>query len=115
MKIKKWLEPNEQFCHLGNESWSVARLFELSRNLPVMEIPLDYLCMSSTYEKLNLRDIVMHMNAVNDADLDKPIILSEDGDIMDGRHRVMKALLLGNKTIKTVRFDENPEPCRVKD
>jgi len=88
-------------------------LFELSKNLPVIEIPLDWLCVSSTYEKLTLRDIVMHMQAVLDADLSKPIILSEDGDIMDGRHRIMKAMLNDIKTIKAVRFDENPEPCRV--
>lgn len=111
MKIRKWIAPSDQMCNLGDQSWSVARLFELSRNLPVVEIPLNFLCLSSTYEKLSLRDLVMHMQAVNNADLDKPIILSEDGDIMDGRHRIMKALMLGNETIKAVRFEENPEPC----
>lgn len=29
---------------------------------------------------------------------------------MDGMHRVGKALLEGNKTIKAVRFEETPEP-----
>ena len=115
MKIKKWLEPHSQMCHLGNESWSIPRLFELSRNLPIIEIPLDYLCVSSIYEQINLREMVMHMQAVLDADLNKPIILDENGDIMDGRHRIMKAMLNDIKTIKAVRFDENPEPCRVKD
>ena len=112
MKVKKWLDPNDQMCHLGDESWSVPRLFELSKNLPVVDVPLDYICVSSTYEKLTLRDLVMHMQAVNDADLDAPILLSEDGDIMDGRHRIMKALLLGLDNIKAKRFEENPEPCR---
>lgn len=112
MKIKKWLSPNEQMCWLGDDGWSVARLFELSRSLPVIEIPIDYLCLLSTYEKLTLRDLVMHIQAVNDADLSKPIILSEDGAIMDGRHRIMKALLLNFDKIKAVRFEENPEPCK---
>ena len=57
---------------------------------------------------------VMHMKAVNDADLKRPIILDEDGELMDGRHRLMKAMLLGKKTIKAVRFDENPSPCQVE-
>jgi len=112
MKLKKWLSPNEQMCWLGDYGWSVPRLFELSKTLPVIEIPLDHLCLSSTYEKLTLRDLVMHMQAVNDANLSLPIIMSEDGDIMDGRHRVMKALLLNEETIKAVRFEENPEPCK---
>jgi hypothetical protein len=114
MKIKKWLEPHDQMGNFGNEYWSVARLFELSKNLPVVEIPLDYLFVSSIYEQVNLREMVMHMQAVLDADLDKPIILDENGDIMDGRHRIMKAMLNDIKAIKAVRFDENPEPCIVK-
>lgn len=113
MKIKPWLAPSEQMCSLGNHTWSVARLFELSRDLPVMEGPLSHLNMYYYYEKLTLRDMVMHMNAVLDADLEKPIILDEDGDLMDGRHRLMKALLNGAETIKVVRFDENPSPCQV--
>lgn len=102
-------------CSLGRHSWSVPRLFELSRGLPVMDVPLSHLGMYYTYEKLTLRDMVMHMKAVQDADLDSPIILDEDGEIMDGRHRLMKAMLAGADTIKVVRFDENPSPCMVSD
>lgn len=115
MKIKSWIEPSKQMCSLGRHSWSVARLFELVRELPVMDVPLEHLNMYNTYEKLTLREMVMHMKAVLDADLDKPIILDEDGEIMDGRHRLMKAMLHNVPTIKVVRFDENPPPCQVKD
>ena len=115
MKIRSWLQPHDQMCNLGRSSWSVPRLFELARELPILEIPLDHLNLWYTYERLSLRDMVMHMNAVNDADLDRPIILDEDGELMDGRHRLMKAMLTGAETIKAVRFDENPSPCQVKD
>lgn len=113
MNIKPWIDPKEQMCQLGRHHWSVARLFELSRDLEVMEIPLKHLNINYSYRDLNLRDMVMHMKAIRDADLDMPIILDEDGDIMDGRHRVMKAMLTGAETIKAVRFDTNPDPCRV--
>lgn len=115
MKIKNWYPPKEQTCSLGRHMWSIPRLFELARELPVMNVPLDHLSVYYTYDKLTLRDMVMHMKAVNDADLSKPIILDEDGELMDGRHRLMKAMLTGAKTIKVVRFDENPSPCQVKD
>lgn len=115
MKIKPFIPFSEQVSRLGRNEWSVARLVELSKGLPVMDIPLDHLNVFNTYEKLTLREMVMHMKAVNDADLNHPIILDEDGDIMDGRHRVMKAMLLGAPSIKAVRFDENPSPCRVND
>jgi len=80
-----------------------------------MEIPLDHLNMYVIYEKLTLRELVMHMATANAADLSLPIILDEDGELLDGRHRLMKALLEGQPTIKAVRFEENPPPCRVKD
>lgn len=115
MKIKEFYPPHEQMCTLGRHSWSVARLFELSRELPVMEIPLNHLCLYYTYEKLTIREMVMHMRAVNNADLNTPIILDEDGELMDGRHRLMKAMLTGADTIKAVRFEENPNPCRVNE
>jgi hypothetical protein len=113
MKIKPWHQPRQQMCQIGRHHWSVARLFELSRDLPVMNIPLDHLNVFLTYERLTLREMVMHMKAVQDADLSKPIILDEDGELMDGRHRIMKAMLLGKPDIFAVRFDENPSPCRV--
>ena len=108
MQIEKWCESKDQTCTLGGHSWSVSRLIELARDLPVMEVPLDHLDVYYIYKELSLREMVMHMNAVNDADLSKPIILDEDGELMDGRHRLMKAMLLGVKSVKAVRFDENP-------
>lgn len=80
-----------------------------------MNIPIDHLNVFYAYKNLTLREMVMHMQAVNDADLKFPIILDEDGELMDGRHRIMKALITGKKTIKAVRFDKNPAPCEVVD
>jgi hypothetical protein len=112
MLIKPWIAPKDQMCNLGRHHWAVSRLFELARTLPVMDVPLDHLSLYYTYEKLTLRDMVMHMRAVEDADLSMPIILDEDGELMDGRHRLMKAMLQGVTTIKVVRFEQNPSPCR---
>ena len=115
MKIKNWSKPKDQSCRIGRHKWSVPRLFELSRELPVMDVPLDHLNLYYSYSNLTLREMVMHIKAINESDLDKPIILDEDGELMDGRHRLMKAMLTGAKTIKAVRFDENPSPCGIND
>lgn len=113
MKIKQFPLPEEQLATLGSHQWSVARLFKLSEKFHVMDIPIDHLNIYHKYESMTLREMVMHMKAVQDANLDYPIILDEDGDLMDGRHRIMKALLEGKETIKAVRFDENPHPCKI--
>lgn len=115
MKIKNFCHSSEQMAKLGRHHWSVARLFVLAKELPVMTIPLDHLNVYYKYEKLTLREFVGHMKSVNDADLKYPIILDEDGEVMDGRHRIMKAMLENKKTIKAVRFEENPDPCKSTD
>lgn len=115
MKIPDWIAVKDQYCSIGRHEWAVARLIELSKDLPVMDVPIDHLCVWHKYENLTLRHMVMHMKAVMDADLSFPIILDEDGELMDGRHRVMKAMFTGAKTIKAVRFEENPSPCKVKE
>jgi hypothetical protein len=78
-----------------------------------MEVPLKHLYIWQDYGKCSLRDMVMHMRAALDADLSYPIILDEDGVLMDGRHRIMRALYNGAETIKAVRFESNPQPCRI--
>lgn len=113
MKIPDFYSVNTQEARIGCHVWSVARLIELSKNLPVMEIPLDHLNIWHKYEKITIREMVMHINVIMNADLNFPIILDEDGEIMDGRHRIMKALFQKKSTIKAVRFDENPSPCKV--
>ena len=47
---------------------------------------------------------------MDEVDLDYPIILCADGHLMDGMHRVAKALYEGRKNIKAVRFEVTPEP-----
>lgn len=113
MKIPCWSNYQNQSVFLGKSEWSISRLVELSKNFPVIEIPLDHLNVYFLYNEVSLREIVMHVKAVLESDLDFPIILDEDGGILDGKHRVMKAILNGESTIKAVRFEENPSPCRI--
>ena len=94
-----------------NDKWSIARLIALSKDLPVFEatmagIATDYTLTSSA----DLRDFAAHMRKVLNADLSYPIILAPNGVIMDGRHRLTKAILEGRTTIKAVRFDQMPDP-----
>lgn len=111
MIIKPFINYKEQECSIGKNRWNVLRLIALSKDLEVMTIPIKHLNILQVYDNLTLKDFVGHIISVNNADLDYPIILDENGEIMDGRHRIMKALLNGIDCIKAVRFDENPKPC----
>ena len=50
------------------------------------------------------------MRLIDETDLGYPIILASDGSVMDGMHRVAKALLEGQETIGAVKFSQDPEP-----
>jgi hypothetical protein len=54
--------------------------------------------------------MVDHIRLIHVADMAFPIILSSQGAIMDGRHRVAKALLEGRTEIEAVQFVTDPEP-----
>jgi len=112
--IEPWPTLGKQFCYIGGNHWSVARLIELSKELEVYEVPLKFLELDRSYS-YRPREFVTHMHAVMNANLDYPIILDEDGVVMDGRHRILKALFLGRQTIMAVRFDKNPSPCKTDD
>jgi hypothetical protein len=101
----------------GLRAWSVQRLVELSNGLERDRIPLSsireldeaYWCSASS-QKLTCRNVVEHARLMQDCDLAFPVILSSDGRVMDGMHRICKALLLGFDHIEAVRFKQDPQP-----
>jgi hypothetical protein len=50
-------------------------------------------------EPMTCRNVAEHARLIEEADLGCPIILSSDGRVMDGMHRVLKALILGDSHI----------------
>jgi hypothetical protein len=50
------------------------------------------------------------MRMVDEADLRYPIIVDPGGGVMDGMHRVAKALLLGHSSIAAKRLPFLPTP-----
>jgi hypothetical protein len=100
----------------GFDAWDVDRLIDLSATLNPMEVPLtsiqgidtDY--WFSTGQKATVRNIVEHVQLMLEVDMSYPIILGADGRVMDGMHRVARALLEGRATISVVQFRDQPEP-----
>jgi hypothetical protein len=98
-------------------AWSVRRLVELSRDLPRVHVALSaireldepYWCNEGN-RTLTCREVVDHARLMLDCDLAFPIILSSDGRVMDGMHRVCKALLENRTEIEAVCFIHDPEP-----
>ena len=103
----------------GGQIWKITSLIYHAKNqdLEVFELPLCGINLATTVWEigdLRIKDFVKHWKRANSADLDYPIILDDDGFIMDGWHRVAKALFLGLATIKAVRFDRTPDCDYIK-
>lgn len=104
----------------GLQAWDVDRLVELAKDFPrqrvsltsIREIDEGYWSNDGTAQ-LTCRDVVEHARLMQDCDFDYPVILSCDGRVMDGMHRICKALLLGQNDIEAVRFVEDPQPDYV--
>lgn len=94
------------------DAWDVDRLVELARDLRVKQVPVDSIWELDTpyWSQLTARDVAEHVRLVQQVDLSYPIILGVDGRVMDGMHRVVRALVEGQTTISAVQFDVHPDP-----
>ena len=101
----------------GFDAWDVDRLIALSRDLPVervavnsiREIDTEY-WFDGSAEVPTVRKVVEHARLINELDTSFPIILGYDGRVMDGMHRIARALLEGRTEIEAVRFPSPVEP-----
>jgi len=98
--------------------WDVHRLVELTRDYSIQQIPLSRIheldeCFWFGDEPATCRAVTVHAKLIEETDLAYPIILSASGRVMDGMHRVCKALLKDMATVNAVQFTHDPEPDYV--
>ena len=111
MEIKKaWEFKTEQTMTVDDKVFNIHECIRLSADLPVIDLDIDTMNIRYCSPCDNaVRSFVEHMKSVMDADLQYPILLDQDGYIIDGRHRLCKALYLGEKTIKAMRFNSDDD------
>ena len=102
----------------GVLAWDVDRLVQLSASLPRKRIALDSIreldeVWCGEDDPPTWRSMLAHIRLMDEADLSYPIIVSASGAVMDGMHRVAKAVRLGHADIEAVQFEVDPEPDHV--
>jgi hypothetical protein len=89
----------------------------LTKNFPRLQIPLSNIReldqLSFDGKPLTWPSLLEHIQLIDEADLSYPIILAADGLVMDGMHRVAKAVREGRHTVDAVQFSKDPEPDYV--
>jgi hypothetical protein len=103
----------------GRAFWLTEKLWRGAEGLPITRVALSAIpefeqdCWFGQGRIPTCRAVAEHARRIEEADLAYPIILSADGRLMDGGHRVAKAWLRGDTDIAAVRFVVDPEPERI--
>ena len=101
--------------------WFTERLWALARELPEFDIEverfqeLDQDCWFGRGRAPTIREVAAHCKRINQVDTGFPVVIIENGRLMDGGHRLARALLEGTKTIKAVQFAQMPVPDAIED
>ncbi len=115
MRKQYHFRPSER----GLAAWDVDRLLVLAQDQPTEQVPLEAIgevesdyWFSHGYTP-TVRAVVEHARLIGEADLSYPITIDPQGGVMDGMHRVGKALLTGQTTISAKRLPSLPPPDYV--
>lgn len=95
--------------------WQTERLWRLAKELPVKDVPIESIAAFDEvtwfgYLEPTCRRVAEHARRIHEATFEHPVILSAEGYVMDGMHRICKAFFLNMPTIQAVQFSCNPEP-----
>ena len=109
-------EKHSRLTPNGRYFWYTERLWQLAAHLPIKTVPIsaiaefDQDCWFSAATPPTCRQVALHAQRIYAADLAYPIILSAEGYLMDGGHRLAKAWLMGLTEIQAAQFAEDPAP-----
>lgn len=85
--------------------WKIQDLMAAVKDEPAFELPVKFIDISShSFDNEDLFEFAQHMKHVLDADMSFPIIMDHRGRIIDGRHRIVKALIESRATVLCKRI-----------
>ena len=100
---------------LGERAWYVETIWRAAADLPAQDVrvadirEVDEDCWFHG-GPATVRADVEHARSLLDADVSRPVILAADGQVLDGMHRIAKAILDGRETVRAQRLLEDPAP-----
>lgn len=118
---KKFKKSHSRILNNQKYVWNVERLWKMAECLPQESVRLDTIveaekdCWFADTKIPSIKNVAFHAKRIFDANLEYPIILNEDGSLMDGGHRVAKAILEGLNCISAVKFPQMPEPDYIEE
>ena len=108
-------ERSGHWVALGERAWHIETVWRAAEGLPAQDVliaqiqEVDEDCWFKG-GPATVRAVVDHARGILAADLRHPIILAADGQVLDGMHRIAKAILDGHDTISAQRLAVDPDP-----
>lgn len=100
----------DSFFKKNGYRYSAVKLVEQSKLYKTYEIPIAFIDLSESPFNLSSFDyFIFQMKRVENSDLKYPILFDNEGTLCDGWHRLAKAILRGDTTIKAIKLKEMPE------
>lgn len=100
----------------GN-TWKAESLYDYIKAKEYEPFDLDLRAVNltaDTFESAGLYNFIFQCKRVMNCDKAIPIILGSRGEICDGYHRICRAILDGDQTIKAYRMEKMPPPDYAK-
>ena len=102
-------------CFIDNEGkvFKSESLHKAAEKLPITTYHIDREAVLSEevrWQIKNFFDFLNHLRRVMEADLSVPLIVRSDGCVMDGRHRIIKAVYDGKDKLPQKKFTIDPKP-----
>jgi len=97
--------------HTGNV-WRVDTLIKAADVLDTFRLHLSRISTGHliAWHMSNVHDVLNHLTRIRNANLSVPIILRVDGKVMNGWHRIIRAMYEGKRYILAKQFVANPQP-----
>ena len=96
-------------------AWDVRNLARLAKDRPVIDVALTRFAeLDELYwyggesDRPTPRSLVNHFRLISEADLRWPVIIDPNGRLMDGMHRLCKALMEGRTSVSAQQLREMP-------
>ncbi len=107
--------PHHQYIDGIIYQYEMQTIWDAAQNIPPIDIPitafnLDYDGWYNGTTPPTIQSIIDHYRRARAADLSHPIIISHNGKIMDGRHRLVKVILEEQEYVTCVVFDHIIKP-----
>ena len=105
---------SEEVYVRGKYEWLTVKLIKASEKLETTDLHINSIDMGvQVWDVATFYDFLEHTKRVNDTDLKYPVLQDNEGSIINGWHRIAKAWMKGETTVKARRFVEMPAHDRI--